>query len=120
MIGTIVLRHPRVPWWMIGLSTTVQLSTLIMTKLTRAEWQRQLGEMSYVRMPNGSINPVYEQIVDTHWIRIALVFAYAAVVLAMMVTVGMRRRPLPSRSAPILIATVHPPTDIQIATGRTG
>jgi hypothetical protein len=105
-IGTIALRHPRVPWSMIGLSAAVQLSIFVTTALMWSRWQHRLGESGYVHMPDGSLNPLYERIMDTHWVRIVLICVYGATVLAMVVTTVLRREPLLSRSARPAVATV--------------
>lgn len=102
VVAVALLRHPRVPWWSIALAIGLQVATFVTSFTMWAVWQNQIGQSGLVRMPDGSLNPVYERIMDTHWLRIALMVAFALVLLGMAITaVTGRARPAEPVSAPV-------------------
>jgi hypothetical protein len=90
LLGMIVLKHPRVPWWMLGAAAAVLLTSFTLTQFMWMNWQQQLSVTGYVQMPDGSLSPIYQQIMDTHWIRITLICVYGLIVLAMLLTAVLR------------------------------
>ena len=106
VIATLVLRHPHVPRWLLWPSAAVQLAIIVSTELTWARWQHRLGDMGYVRAADGTLNPFYEHILATHWVRIALVFVYCFMVLAMTLIVALRRGAAITETAEPAVAAV--------------
>lgn len=89
--GIVVFRHRLVPWWLIGVGIAQQVATFTTTYFMWSQWQHTIGELGTVRTPEGALHPVYVQVMDTHWIRIALVCGYALTTLVMLGIVLLRR-----------------------------
>lgn len=87
-VALLVFRHPRVPWWLLGLGAAVLAAVFATSMLMWARWQDQIGETDVLGRP-------YELIMDTHWLRITLVTAYAVVALSQVLAALLTR----SRSA---------------------
>lgn len=84
-LAVVLVRHPRVPWWSIGLGVVLQAATFATSFTMWARWQHEIGQSGYVRLPDGSLSEAYERIMDTHWLRIALMTAFGVLVLAMLI-----------------------------------
>lgn len=73
---------PRTPTWMawlnIGFLVTVWGATA-------AWWGRQQAQMEYVYQEDHSLNPLYQRLLATHWIRVALITASALLQIGMAV-----------------------------------
>ncbi|MFI0421404.1 hypothetical protein [Spongiactinospora sp. 9N601] len=53
MVGTVLLRHPRVSWWLAGAAAGVQVTTFATTMLMWSRWQHEIGRTGRVRLPDG-------------------------------------------------------------------
>jgi hypothetical protein len=84
-LGLIALKHSRIGWWAVGLAAALETAVFITSFTMWAKWQHQLGNGGYVRSTDGTLSPPYERIMDTHWLRIALMTAFALVILAMLI-----------------------------------
>lgn len=81
-------RPPRTPRWALRLGAVIQLALWVLTAALWGRWQAQLA------LPNAdpapSLGPadhgLYELLVDTHWLRVGLITAYA--LLASWLVVG--------------------------------
>ena len=84
-IGSILLI-----WWrpdgvegsLVWINAGMQLAVYILTAIFWGPWQAQTH---YARLPDGSLDPVYQRVMSTHWIRAALISANAVLVLWMMI-----------------------------------
>jgi hypothetical protein len=52
--------------------------------LTAAWWGRQQAQLADVRLEDGSLNPRYQRLLTTHWLRVALITASGVLQLWMM------------------------------------
>lgn len=80
LAGSIALiwRHPAgSPGWAISGSLGLQVVSHFLTALFWGRWQGKLS-----RDPNGPASPYLRKILSTHWVRTALISAYALVLLA--------------------------------------
>ena len=68
-------RPPRVPRPALWLAVSLQVLTYASTA---AWWGRWQGQLTTVRCDDGSLNPFYEHILRTHWLRVALITASGA------------------------------------------
>jgi hypothetical protein len=59
-----------------------QLASYILTGLFWGRWQAQVN---FARLADGSLDPIYLRIIDTHWIRVALLTLNGAAVFWMLV-----------------------------------
>lgn len=90
-VAVALLRHPLVPRWSVGLGIGLQAATFVTSFTMWAQWQNRIGQSGLVRMPDGSLNPAYERIMDTHWLRIALMVAYTLLMVGMAIAAVARR-----------------------------
>jgi hypothetical protein len=84
-LGLFLLKHSRVPWWTVGVAAGLEAAVFITSFTMWARWQNELGNGGYVRLTDGTLSIPYEWIMDTHWLRIALMTAFALAVLAMLI-----------------------------------
>ncbi|MGI8691034.1 MAG: hypothetical protein ACR2M3_20835 [Thermomicrobiales bacterium] len=59
----------------VWLSLTLQVLAYVLTAAWWGRWQAQLHR---VRLDDGSLNPLYQRLLSTHWLRVALLTAAAA------------------------------------------
>jgi hypothetical protein len=88
-------------WWRpegvrsatLWVSVGSQLASYILTGLFWARWQAQVN---FARLPDGSFDPIFEKIMSTHWLRVALLTLNGLAALWMMVEhLSLRSRALP-------------------------
>lgn len=91
-LGLFFLRHSRVPWWTIGLAAGLEAAVFITSFTMWARWQNQIGTSGYVRLTDGTLSAPYERIMDTHWLRIALMTAFGLVLVGMLIRALQPRR----------------------------
>jgi hypothetical protein len=75
-IGSVVLLwiHPsRTPMSALRAGVALQLAMWLLSALT---WARRHMQLDQVRLADGSLNPLYERIVQTHWLRVAIITAF--------------------------------------------
>ncbi len=68
--------RPSVPIWMLWLALIIQV---LAYSGTAVWWGRGQGKLKQVLLPNGGIDPLYQTLVSTNWIRVAL-FTFAGIV----------------------------------------
>jgi hypothetical protein len=77
LIGTIAefwVRPAHAPIAAVWLSLAFQGLAYL---LTAAWWGRWQAQLDWVRRENGTLNPDYERLLSTHWLRVALLTAAA-------------------------------------------
>lgn len=78
--------RPRgVPLWMVGTSLVLQGFVFVARISMWGAWAEEVREYGSVRLPDGSFHDSYTQYMDTNWIRIAVISAYALLALTMAV-----------------------------------
>ncbi len=80
-------RPARVPAWAAWLGALLQVAAWVSTG---AWWGRWQGQLENVRREDGSLDPLYERILSTHWARVALITASG------LVQIGITARALPN------------------------
>lgn len=90
-LGLLVLRHSRLPWWTVATATAIHTAVFVTSFTMWAKWQHQIGNGGYVRDTDNTFSVPYERIMDTHWLRIALMTALALVTLGMLIRVTTRK-----------------------------
>lgn len=99
-LGLLVFKHSRVPWWTVGAAIGLQAVVFVTSFTMWARWQAELGNGGYVRLTDGTFSAAYERIMETHWLRIALMTAVGLVLLAMLIrAINPARRTLLSSDA---------------------
>ncbi|CAM3528918.1 hypothetical protein KIPE111705_12720 [Kibdelosporangium persicum] len=93
MVAVALLRHPRVPWWAVGAGIGLQVAVFVTSFTMWAEWQNQIGTSGLVRMPDGSLSEPYVRLMDTHWLRIAMMTVFALFLVGMAIAAVTRRSP---------------------------
>ncbi|MGW0520466.1 hypothetical protein [Crossiella sp. NPDC003009] len=78
------LRHPRLPWWSVLAGAVSQAVIMATSVLMWPRWQEEIGRTEV-------LGAAYESIMDTHWLRVALMTAYSVLVLAQ--TLVLVRKP---------------------------
>ena len=73
---------PRTPTWMAWLNIGFLVTVW---EATAAWWGRQQAQMEYVYQEDHSLNPLYQRLLATHWIRVALITASALLQIGMAV-----------------------------------
>lgn len=97
--GVALLASVALLWWRppgvsaaaVWCSVGLQLLSYLLTAFLWAPWQ---ARTSHARLPDGSLDPTYALIMDTHWIRVALLTASGLVSLWMLAQF-MASRPSP-------------------------
>ena len=85
LIGSIILirYHPAVaPDWAIWRNLCAQLASHLLTAVFWGPWQAKLS-----KDPRGPDSPYLAKILATHWVRTALIGAYALILLAWAIRV---------------------------------
>lgn len=83
----LVLRHPLVPRWTGWAGVALQVVIGVTSVTMWARWQNEIARTE-------ALGAAYESIMDTHWLRVALMTAYSVLVLAQTLRV-LQRRPSP-------------------------
>ncbi len=99
-------------WWFgrRGIQPVVFPGGLLVTAWvsTAAWWGRLQGQLEYVRQEDGTLNPLYQRLLATHWLRVALFTASALLQIAMA---AGTRETLPSvGAAPTEVAATEAAT----------
>jgi hypothetical protein len=68
-------RTPRVPVWLVWLNITLQMQSWLLTAVLWAPLQAQLRR---ARQEDGSLDPLFQRLLVTHWLRVALFTACGA------------------------------------------
>lgn len=71
----IFVRPAGMPTWSAVFGSALQIANFGFTAAWWARWQAQLHQ---VRLDDGSLNPLYLKLVRTHWLRVALIAAFAS------------------------------------------
>lgn len=79
-------RAPRAPAWAAWLGVALQAVTW---GATAAWWGPGQAQLEQVRLDDNTLNPLYRRLLATHWLRVALITAFAAVQLG-MTSAGLR------------------------------
>jgi hypothetical protein len=58
---------------------------LVTGALTGAFWARWQAQTHFAKLADGSLDPMYARIMNTHWLRVALITAQGVVALWMMI-----------------------------------
>jgi hypothetical protein len=85
VVALLWLRPRGVPLWMLATSLVLQLFVFVSRISMWGAWAEDVREHGSVRLPNGSFHDSYTQYMDTNWIRIAVISAYAFLALTMVV-----------------------------------
>ncbi len=93
---------PRTPTWMAWLSAGLLITAWVSTG---AWWGRLQGQLEYVRQEDGSLNPLYQRLLATHWLRVAL-FTASALLQIGMAAAGTRETRSPDGEAPTDTTTI--------------
>jgi hypothetical protein len=86
-------RAPRTPAWQAWLNVGLLVTAWA---ATAAWWGRLQGQLEYVRQEDGTLHPLYQRLLATHWLRVALFTASALLQIAMA---AGTRETLPSAGA---------------------
>ena len=90
---TLLALRPRgVPLWMIGLTLALQLFVLVARLWMWGAWADEVRQAGSIRLPDGAFHPAYLLYMDTNWMRIAAIFGYALLALAMAITAAREPR----------------------------
>ena len=73
-------RPPRVPLWAVWLGIVLQATVWALTAVFWAPLQARLVQ---VWLPDGTLNPDFDLLLNTHWMRVALVTGYGALLFWM-------------------------------------
>ncbi|MGO1054700.1 hypothetical protein [Crossiella sp. CA198] len=86
----IFLRHPLLPRWTVWTGVATQAVIMATSILMWPRWQQEIGQTK-------ALGAAYESIMDTHWLRVALMTAYSVFVLAQtLYLLHQRRSPVPA------------------------
>ena len=103
-LAQIFIRPVGVPAWAGWLGTALQVANFGLTGAWWARWQAQLHD---VRLNDGSLNPLYLKLIRTHWLRVALIVAFALLEAWMMAASGGRQ----GSESRILVLPEDPPAN---------
>jgi hypothetical protein len=84
-----------VPAWAVWLGATLQV---VAWGLTAVLWGPIQANLHFATLPDGSLNPQFVLLFDTHWLRVALHTAYGALLFWMAAQSFLAERP-PATSA---------------------
>jgi hypothetical protein len=80
-VGSVALlwiHPPATPAWALRTGVALQVAMWLLSALLWGRWHLQLGQ---VWRGDGTLNPTYERILQTHWLRVGIVTAFAIVEL---------------------------------------
>ena len=82
VVALLAVRPGGVPRWMIGLCAALQAFVFVARISMWGAWAEEVREHGSIRLADGSLHDSYTRYMDTNWIRIAVISAYALLALA--------------------------------------
>lgn len=73
------LRPRGVPVWLIGTGLVLQLSIFVSRIWLWGAWAEQVRAAGSIRLSDGTLHPAYLRYMETNWMRIAVISAYAVI-----------------------------------------
>jgi hypothetical protein len=98
-VGSVAMlrwRPPHVPVWAVRCGVVLQL---VAWGLTAVLWGPIQANLHFATLPDGSLNPQFVLLFDTHWLRVALHTAFGVLLFWMVSRSFVVERPA-TRSAP--------------------